>query len=213
MRRAERSVELVIANSSLLRRVTDLVAELGLPVGWRVGSPAATGFAKSQADVLVAAELDAGALRRLAEGCAVERGILLLACQEGLSSQIEELFGRGLGAAQLDSDFSDEEFLAVLPAVAQGFVLRHSPAGQGDSPDEAPRLSGAESSGSAPLKLREAEVITLLAEGASNREIAAELGISENTVKFHLQSLYGKLGVSSRAGAVFAAMKRGELRI
>lgn len=213
MRRAERSVELVIANISLLRRVSELVAELGLPVAWRAGSPAETGFAKSQADVLVAAELNPGALRRLAEGCAVESGILLLACPAGLSSQIEELFGRGLGTAQLDSDFSDEDFLAVLPAVAQGFVLRHASAGQGDSPAAGPRLAGAESPGSASLKLREAEVITLLAEGASNREIAAELGITENTVKFHLQSLYGKLGVSSRAGAVFAAMKRGELRI
>ncbi|NBC30091.1 MAG: hypothetical protein GVY29_08895, partial [Spirochaetes bacterium] len=143
--------------------------------------------------------------RRLAEGCAVESGILLLACPEGLSSQIEELFGRGLGTAQLDSDFLDEEFLAVLPAVAQGFVLRHSAAGS--------RLAAAERSGSASLNLREAEVVALLAEGASNREIASELGITENTVKFHLQSLYGKLGVSSRAGAVFAAMKRGELRI
>jgi DNA-binding CsgD family transcriptional regulator len=61
--------------------------------------------------------------------------------------------------------------------------------------------------------MREHEVLALLAEGASNRQIAADLGISENTVKFHLQALYRKLGVSSRAGAVFEAMKLGELRM
>lgn len=59
------------------------------------------------------------------------------------------------------------------------------------------------------LTVGEKRVLVLLAGGATNREIAAAAGISENTVKFHLKNVYGKLGVSSRAAAVFAAVQRG----
>ena len=52
------------------------------------------------------------------------------------------------------------------------------------------------------LTPREREVLALAADGLSNREIAAELGISEHTVKFHLASVFGKLGASSRTEAV-----------
>jgi DNA-binding CsgD family transcriptional regulator len=52
---------------------------------------------------------------------------------------------------------------------------------------------------------REEEVLRLLAGGLRNRAIAAELGLSENTVKFHLRNLFRKLGVSSRAEAVARA--------
>jgi DNA-binding CsgD family transcriptional regulator len=52
-------------------------------------------------------------------------------------------------------------------------------------------------------------VLDWLALGLSNRAIAARLGISEHTVKFHVASIYGKLGVSSRAEAVRGAARRG----
>ena len=59
------------------------------------------------------------------------------------------------------------------------------------------------------LTQRELEVLRLLAEGRSNAEIAAELYLSEATVKTHLQHLYEKLGVSERAAAVAEGMRRG----
>lgn len=55
------------------------------------------------------------------------------------------------------------------------------------------------------LSEREQRVLRLLCEGVSNRDLAAHLAISENTVKFHLKNLYGKLGVVSRAQAIRAA--------
>lgn len=58
-----------------------------------------------------------------------------------------------------------------------------------------------------PLSEREQRVLCLLCEGASNRDLAAHLAISENTVKFHLKNLYGKLGVGSRAQAIRVAQK------
>jgi two-component system, NarL family, nitrate/nitrite response regulator NarL len=59
------------------------------------------------------------------------------------------------------------------------------------------------------LTVREREVLGLVAEGYSSREIGARLFVSEATVKTHLGKLYDKLGVSSRAAAVAEAMKRG----
>ena len=60
-----------------------------------------------------------------------------------------------------------------------------------------------------PLSERELHVLRLLCEGASNRDLAAHLAISENTVKYHLKNLNSKLGVGSRAQAIRAARERG----
>ncbi|MFI1465769.1 response regulator [Streptomyces wuyuanensis] len=62
-----------------------------------------------------------------------------------------------------------------------------------------------------PLSAREREVLVLVARGTSNREIAAELFVSEATVKTHLTHIYGKLAVRDRASAVAAAYDRGIL--
>ena len=59
------------------------------------------------------------------------------------------------------------------------------------------------------LTARECEVLTLLARGLSNREIGARLYISETTAKFHVGNILRKLGVSSRAEAVYEASKMG----
>jgi DNA-binding CsgD family transcriptional regulator len=59
------------------------------------------------------------------------------------------------------------------------------------------------------LTSRELDVLEALAEGLSNRSIAARLGISEHTVKFHLASIYGKLGASTRAQAIRRGFRRG----
>ncbi len=60
-----------------------------------------------------------------------------------------------------------------------------------------------------PLTPRERQVLEHLAEGLSNREIAARLGISEHTVKFHVSAIYGKLGAASRAEAVRHGLRHG----
>ncbi|MGK5558448.1 helix-turn-helix domain-containing protein, partial [Actinomadura kijaniata] len=63
-----------------------------------------------------------------------------------------------------------------------------------------------------PLSPRELEVLDLVARGATNREAAAKLFVSEATVKTHLLHVYAKLGVNDRAAAVAAAFDRGLLR-
>ena len=52
------------------------------------------------------------------------------------------------------------------------------------------------------LSPREAEVLSLLADGLSNRQIGWEMFVSEQTVKFHLTSIYTALGIGSRYGAM-----------
>jgi ATP/maltotriose-dependent transcriptional regulator MalT len=61
------------------------------------------------------------------------------------------------------------------------------------------------------LSERERSVLELVAQGLSNRAIGAVLFISEATVKYHLQRIYAKLGVSDRTEAVVQAMRRGLL--
>ncbi len=62
-----------------------------------------------------------------------------------------------------------------------------------------------------PLTDRELEVLVLLSRGLSNGEIALEFGVSQNTVKTHLEHIYGKLGVPSRGRAVAEAQRRALL--
>jgi len=59
------------------------------------------------------------------------------------------------------------------------------------------------------LTAREIEVLAMLAEGLGNKEIARQLDISDNTVKFHLSSIFGKLGANSRTEAVMQGMRHG----
>jgi HD-GYP domain-containing protein (c-di-GMP phosphodiesterase class II) len=86
----------------------------------------------------------------------------------------------------------DSEVVEALLAAAAGTSLRRVHA-------------------SSTLTERELEVVRLLAAGHSNKEIAGRLQISENTARHHLESLYSKLEVSTRTGAVMQALARGLL--
>lgn len=103
----------------------------------------------------------------------------------------------------------------ALEGGADGFALKTEPPqqtiasirqvhrGQLVFPDAAKRWLPGRNTPSDPDKLpeREAAVLALVAEGVTNAEIARQLRVSENTVKFHLQNLYTKLGVSNRTEA------------
>ncbi|MFC5848274.1 helix-turn-helix transcriptional regulator [Deinococcus petrolearius] len=91
--------------------------------------------------------------------------------------------------------------LAVLPPAALGPL---DPEG-GDEDDLGDLAAGAD----VGLTPRERDVLAQLAAGLSNKRAARELGVSESTVKFHVQALYAKLGVQSRAGAVARGIALG----
>jgi DNA-binding NarL/FixJ family response regulator len=72
-----------------------------------------------------------------------------------------------------------------------------------------PEISRGEEALHEPLTAREIQVLELLAEGLPNKRIAERLGISDQTVKFHVASISGKLGAVNRTDAVRRAVRRG----
>ncbi|MCX4819507.1 response regulator transcription factor [Streptomyces sp. NBC_01142] len=100
----------------------------------------------------------------------------------------------------------DELFTAVRAAADGRTVLSPAVASRLVSRVRTPGAAGNE-----PLSTREREVLELVAKGTSNRAIAAELFISEATVKTHLTHIFAKLGAKDRAAAVAVAYDRGVL--
>jgi DNA-binding NarL/FixJ family response regulator len=115
---------------------------------------------------------------------------------------------------------TDEDIYRGLQTGAKGYILKDAPldellkairtvhAGQQYIPPEvgaklAERLSRPQ------LSDREREVLQLMAQGKSNQDVADSLHIAENTVKYHVNNILSKLGVSDRTQAVLLALKRG----
>jgi two-component system NarL family response regulator len=63
------------------------------------------------------------------------------------------------------------------------------------------------------LSVRETEILQLVAEGKSNKEIAAALGLSDGTVRIHLSHVFEKLGVHDRTQAAMQAVQRGIVKL
>lgn len=117
---------------------------------------------------------------------------------------------------------TDADILGAIEMGAVGYMLKDAPpaeliaavrsAAEGDSalsPVVADRLMARVRTPRISLTPRELEVLTLVSEGNSNREIGQALMLSEATVKSHLVHIYDKLGVRSRTSAVAAARKQG----
>lgn len=120
---------------------------------------------------------------------------------------------------------SDGDILGAVEAGASGYLLKDAPpheliaavraAAAGESalaPVIASRLLDRLRAPQVSLSGREIEVLELVAAGRSNTEVAAELFVSETTVKSHLAHIFSKLDVASRTAAVSAARHRGILR-
>ena len=82
-----------------------------------------------------------------------------------------------------------------------------------ETPDDSPNESSGSTGFPEHLTVREREVLEMMSEGLSNKEIAARLTISTNTVKFHISSILGKLGASSRTEAATIGLRRGLITI
>jgi DNA-binding NarL/FixJ family response regulator len=120
---------------------------------------------------------------------------------------------------------TDSDVLAAIEAGATGYLLKDTPpaelfravraAAGGEaalSPSVATRVMGqVRAPTQEPISQRELDVLELVAQGASNRDTAAQLFISEATVKTHLMHIYAKLGVNDRAAAVAEGFNRGLL--
>jgi NarL family two-component system response regulator YdfI len=113
--------------------------------------------------------------------------------------------------AILPRNATSEEIRAAIQAAAMGLVVLHSAAFDALlSP--IPERSELEPSDQI-LTPREIEVLRMIAAGLGNKEIASKLTISEHTVKFHISSIFAKLGASSRTEAVTLGIRRGLIMI
>ncbi|MDU0477947.1 response regulator transcription factor [Staphylococcus chromogenes] len=119
---------------------------------------------------------------------------------------------------------SDAEVIGAVSAGAVGYLLKDSDptvlidgirtAARGESvlsTKVATRLMGRVRNPETSLTAREREVLELVAEGMSNREIAKKLVLTEATIKSHLGHVFSKLGVNSRTAAIVEARKRAIL--
>ncbi len=107
--------------------------------------------------------------------------------------------------AALPRDADGESLAAAIRAVVQGLVVlddSFAAALLRDAPAAPPDLVES-------LTPREAEVLQLLTQGLPNKAIAQRLGISDHTVKFHVNAILGKLGVQSRGEAIVQAVRLG----
>ena len=118
----------------------------------------------------------------------------------------------------------DAQVLSALKSGASGFLLKGTlrkelreairavHAGQRVIPPEV-AMELAEYAGESTLSTREVQVLKGVARGQSNREIADQLSITEDTVKAHMKSILLKLGAKDRTHAVMVALKRGILEV
>jgi DNA-binding NarL/FixJ family response regulator len=136
--------------------------------------------------------------------------ILLLSGDRGFAAGWTGLPIRALGV--LPTAVDEAELAAAIAALARGLSVWHQdllplpengPAGaRGGAPAALPDEIE-------PLTDRELEVLQLLAFGFANKRIALQLSISEHTVKFHISSIYGKLGAGNRTEAVRIGLQIG----
>jgi DNA-binding NarL/FixJ family response regulator len=139
------------------------------------------------------------------------RRVVLLA-EDLTRAEIVRLMQSGVQAI-LPRDSSASEITSALEAVSEGLVAF--------APDFLRLLLPAPSEGAEqdfeylndPLTTRETEVLTLLAAGAGNKKIAAQLRISEHTAKFHVSSILSKLGATTRTEAVSRGYRLGLILI
>ncbi len=136
---------------------------------------------------------------------------LLLLVDDPVSYPVSDALRSGVRGI-LSRRSSRDELVAAVRAVAAGLIALHPDSTPAIFPDRSPHPERSTSL-IEPLTSREKEVLTVLAEGGSNKEIASRLSISEHTAKFHVASIMSKLGAASRTEAVTLAIRQGLIMV
>jgi DNA-binding NarL/FixJ family response regulator len=130
-----------------------------------------------------------------------------------------EVLSRGVGGL-LRSNSSAREIADALRTVAAGlivlapeFIATLSEAARNQRTGKIETASASSSQLLEELTPREHEILEMMMEGLSNKEIAVQLDVSVHTVKFHISSILGKLGATSRTEAATIGLRRGLITI
>jgi len=166
-------------------------------------------FARStELDVIV---IDTDSIRDLLLEPTSDAAIVLLT-EVTEARSISRLLRSGVRAI-VSRESDPDDVLSAIYASYDGLVLLSTPTAEslaavyGDQPLEV------EAELSEEITSRETDVLRMLAQGLVNKDIAARLGISEHTVKFHISSILDKLGASTRTEAVTLGIRRGLIPI
>ena len=136
-----------------------------------------------------------------AQGLTAALPIVLLMTEQRTAAWANRALRAGVRGI-LPRNLSATTMHVALEAVAQGLTVL-------ETSDHSLQGNDGEAEFVEPLTARERDVLEMLAQGRGNREIAAQLRISEHTVKFHVASILGKLGAATRTEAVSIALRRG----
>jgi two-component system, NarL family, nitrate/nitrite response regulator NarL len=128
-----------------------------------------------------------------------EAPVVVLTDESMRGEQPAGVLPRAVNAAQLDP---------ALRAVAAGLLIRTPAATSRDG-----FHAIGDDNGAVLLTPREAEILSLVGQGMSNKAVARQLGISLHTVKFHLEALFTKLDATSRAEAVAKGLRGGAIEL
>jgi DNA-binding NarL/FixJ family response regulator len=187
------TVEIAIGDADLAERVRELLTA-------RAGFAVTAGSDGCKPDVLVT-----DAVAELQTSTAAAAHVLVLTDASAAADALDA------GATAVVSvDIGDSALRAAVRAAALGLTTLSGEfrdrvgAGLTGHPGEG-EIDGP----AADLTARELQVLQLLAEGASNKEIARRLGITPHTAKFHVAAIAGKLGATGRTDAVAKAMRLG----
>ena len=159
--------------------------------------------ALSEADVVLLADeelLEEASIAVAEDGT---QALILISEEQHMVSRLRAMQLKGWGVVPPDAP--PEELAAAVAAAGQGLIVLPKTLTERLLQEPAPTVGEL----SETLTAREREVLDLLGRGFSNKLIARELHISEHTVKFHISSLYAKLGVNNRAEAVSRGARHG----
>lgn len=115
--------------------------------------------------------------------------------------------------AILPRDAKPEEIFAAIQASVTGLVVLHPDAFDSLLSSSDAKVQSELDPSDQILTPREIEILRMIAEGLVNKEIASKLSISDHTVKFHISSIFAKLGASNRAEAVTLGIRHGLIMV
>jgi len=143
-------------------------------------------------------------------GALVNSSVMILT--EDPESLAVDVLGSGLRAI-LPRYATPEEIIAAIQAAATGLVALHPDIFDSMLSRIRPGQQSELDPSGQILTPREIEVLRMIAEGLGNKEIASKLSISDHTVKFHISSIFAKLGASNRAEAVTLGIRHGLIMV
>lgn len=132
----------------------------------------------------------------------IRRAKIIVLAEHAGDTEISKALKKG-AAGYICKDVSPEELVKAIRTVASGRKY---------IPDDIAQILS-ENYGKEELTPTEQNVLRMIVGGMSNKEIAFALDVSENTVKSHVQNIFGKIGVSDRTSAATTAIKRGLVRV